>query len=153
MKSIFLTCILGMTLAFSSFEAKSEQEEGSVPKIEKPELVRVGGDYIVNDITKTESGTFRIEFKGAQPGGKYGTIILDSDHVHVAVIKGQKLRISAEIARVNGDVAEATQVLVFIPNIRGPMPVWLLSSRSKNLDLRGSKYLDMHAPLSDYNIL
>lgn len=117
------------------------------------ELIRIGGNYLVYEISENPSGTFRIEFRAEQPNGKYGTIVLNSDHVHLAVTKGQKLRISAEISRVVEGVAEATQVLVFIPNIRGPMPVWLLSSRSKNLHLGGAKYLEMHAPLSDYNVL
>lgn len=117
------------------------------------QLIRVGGNYTVFDIRRTDKGTFQIEFHAEQPSGKYGVITLESDHVHVAVTKGQKLRISAEIGKVSEGVAEATQVLVFVPNIRGPMPVWLLSSRSKGLDLRGSKYLEMHAPLSDYNVL
>ena len=134
----------GMGLAETSDQPASEASA---------ELIRVGGNYLVHEISQNPSGTFRIEFRSEQPDGKYGTIILNSDHVHVAVTKGQKLRISAEIGRVTNGVAEATQVLVFIPNIRGPMPVWLLSSSSKNLHLRGARYLEMHAPLSDYNVL
>ena len=142
-------CIFMMLASLS--QPKAARAEELAP--DQPRLLRVGGDYVVHDIRKSGDHSFEIEFRAADPTGKYDRVILTSDHVHMAVIKGQKLRISAEVTQTKDNVAEATQVLIFVPNSRGAMPVWMLSSRSKSLDLHGSKYLEMHAPQSDYDIL
>lgn len=128
--------------------ARSEDVPATSPK-----LLRVGGDYVVYDIRKVTEKSYEIEFRAADPTGKFDRVVLTSDHVHMAITKGQKLRISAEVGQTKGDVAEATQVLIFLPSVQGPTPIWMLSSRSKSLDLKGSKYLEMHAPQSDYTIL
>ena len=131
--------------------SRTAHSENGTPNTAK--LIRVGGDYVVYDIRKVNEQSYEIEFRAADPTGKFDRVILTSDHVHMAVTKGQKLRISAEVGQTKGDVAEATQVLVFLPNAQGPTPIWMLSKRSKSLDLNGSKYLEMHAPQSDYSIL
>ena len=114
---------------------------------------RVGGDYRVARIDKLDDGTFLIEFKSLHPSGKFDVIRLNSDHVHVAVKSGDRLRLSAEVLRITGAVAEASQVLLFLKSSRGRTPVWLLSNRYKPRDLTGSSYLEMHVPLNDYMIL
>ena len=114
---------------------------------------RVGGTFVVSDISKKPDGTFVVEFKSDHPTGRIATVHLESDHVHFAVDVGSKLRISAEILSVNGNIAEASQVLVFIPSRQGHTPVWLLSKRASRFELNGAKLIEMHAPQSDFQIL
>ncbi len=114
--------------------------------------MRVGGDYSVQKISARGDGGFVIEFAAKQPTGKFDLLRLESDHVHLSVTEGQTLRISAEIDEVQGIVANVSQVLIFVPHVGGDVPIWLLSSRGSPADLRGSKYLDMHNPLSDFAV-
>ena len=125
-------------------------KNASEPKIENIE--RVGGDYFIKSIDGNDSG-FVTTFAAVNPTGRFDTIRLESRHIHVAVKVGQRLRISAEV--VGGTVrdAEASQVLVFIPSRNGETPVWLLSHRHPSLDLKGARYLEMHAPETDFTVL
>lgn len=119
----------------------------------QPEVARVGGDYTVSAIDRHEDGAFVVEFKSTTPSGRYDTLHLESDHVHVAVKVGLKLRLSAEILSEKGPVAEVAQMVVFFPNAQGPVPVWLLSNKAPGAELRGAKYIEMHNPLNDYTIM
>lgn len=118
----------------------------------QPQILRVGGDYIVNKIQSRPDGSFMIEFKAKVPSGKFDTLRLESDHVHVSVNEGQTLRLSAEISEVQGPIANVSQVMIFVPHVGGDVPVWLLSRNGSAVDLRGSKYLEMHNPMSDFAI-
>jgi len=113
---------------------------------------RVGGTYVVSAIDRVDAG-FRVKFNAVAPSGNFDEITLDSPHVHVGVKVGQQLRISAEVIGGDLKVAEATQVLVFLPTQRGEVPVWMLSSKQNAGDLGGARYLEMHAPQTDYTIL
>ena len=113
---------------------------------------RVGGTYLVSSIDRVDGG-FQVKFKAVVASGRFDEIILESPHIHVGVKVGQQLRISAEVIGGDMQVAEATQVLVFLPNQRGETPVWMLSSKQTSVDLRGAKYLEMHAPETDFTIL
>lgn len=137
-----------LCVSAASFAAETVDTDAS----NDTQVLRVGGDYLVKKITQRPGGGFVIDFAAKVPSGKFDTLRLESDHVHVSVQEGQTLRISAEIAEVRNDVASVSQVLIFVPNVGGPVPVWLLSSRGSPMDLRGSKYLEMHNPLSDFTI-
>ena len=115
--------------------------------------LKVGGDYEVTAIDQLNESEFRVEFRAVTPTGKFDTLNLHSNHVHVAVRIGQKLRLSAEILTDNGRSAEVAQMVIFISNPQGPIPVWLLSNRAGHQDLRATKYIDMHSPLTDYIVL
>jgi hypothetical protein len=128
-------------------------EDNKTNKEPQAKVERVGGNYTVSSITRTPEDTFVVIFKSVKPGERFTTLRLESDHVHVAVKEGETLRLSAEILQEKGDQAEVSQVLLFLPNIRGTTPVWLLSRKTPVGELRGSRYLEMHAPLSDYHIL
>ena len=119
----------------------------------KGQLLKVGGDYEVTAIEHLNDSEFRVEFKAVTPTGKFDNLSLHSDHVHVAVRIGQKLRLSAEILNSNGLSAEVAQMVIFIANPQGPIPVWLLSNRAGHQDLRAIKYIDMHSPLTDYIVM
>ena len=119
----------------------------------KGQLLKVGGDYEVTAIDHPNDSEFRVEFKAVTPTGKFDILSLHSNHVHVAVRVGQKLRLSAEILSSNGQAAEVAQMVIFIANPQGPIPVWLLSNRAGHQDLRATKYIDMHSPLTDYIVM
>ena len=117
------------------------------------QVKRVGGDYQVTHVKKLGNRSFLIEFKAATPTGRFDVLRLESDHVHVAVQKGQTLRLSAEVFEDRGRSAEVSQVVLFLPSQRGRVPVWLLSNKFPANDLRGSRYLEMHVPLKDYLVM
>jgi len=118
---------------------------------EENKIIRVGGDYEVMSI-KEKDGGFTIDFQAVTKTGKFDRLRLDSDHVHFAVKEGQKLRLSAEVVAANKDIAEVSQVLLFLPHDQGALPVWLLSRQAGSADLRSSRYLQMHAPQADYSV-
>ncbi|MBF0440777.1 MAG: hypothetical protein HQK54_02620 [Oligoflexales bacterium] len=113
---------------------------------------RVGGIYRVSSINKMSEGSYRIEFSSVTKTGRYDVLFLESDHVHVGLDEGAELRLSAEVIEDKGSYAEVGQVLLFFPSGDTYIPVWLLSKKISNFELRGSKYLEMHAPTSDYLI-
>jgi hypothetical protein len=116
-------------------------------------VLRVGGDYIVESIDKVGDRAFKVIFRADRPSGHYDTLALESDHVHVAVKVGQKIRLSAEILSEKGPAAEVAQVVIFFEGQQGRVPVWMLSSKASNLDLRATKYLEMHAPQTDFMVM
>ena len=116
------------------------------------EPVRVGGDYKVTQIDKVEGG-FVVEFQSTTPSGKFDTLRLTSDHVHVAVKVGQQIRLSAEILTETGNSAEVSQMVIFLPSVQGHVPVWLLSNKAPAQERPAAKYLEMHNPLNDYVIM
>ena len=120
---------------------------------EEAKLLRVGGDYLVTAVEHSGEREFHVEFKAVTPSGKFDVLNLHSDHVHIAVKKGEKLRLSAEILNSKGAVAEVAQMVIFLPSNLGPTPVWLLSNRASNHELRAVKYLEMHSPQTDYVIM
>lgn len=146
----FLRMILmaGMVSGLVTIQALAETQQTS-----EGEIQRIGGDYEVTSIDKLGERSFRVVFKSIESTGKFDKLVLESDHLHVAVKVGQKLRLSAEILAVDKAEAEVAQVVLFLPNIRGHVPVWLLSNKAPMRDLRGSKYLEMHVPLNDYFIM
>ena len=123
------------------------------PKAEEPQTEKVGGIYEVKDIEKRPNNTFLIKFESTTKTGRYDTLVLESDHVHMGLEVGAKLRLSAQILEERGATAEVAQVLLFLPVGQTHVPVWLLSRKAPAGDLKASKYLEMHAPTSDYTIL
>jgi hypothetical protein len=134
--------------AGASTKAVEAAEPGSPASI-----VRVGGDYTVTTAERKGDREFVVEFKAEHPSGRFDTLRLESDHVHVAVKVGQKLRLSAEILAEHGATADVRQVVLFFPNPAGHVPVWLLSNRAPSTDLRATRYLQMHSPLNDYTVM
>lgn len=117
----------------------------------KPKLVRVGGEFKVKSIQKTADRNFVITFASTDNKAKVQEIILESAYLHVSVEEGKVLRLSAEVAAQRGRVVEARQILLFLPTANSYLPVWLLSRSAPALsDFKGAKYIDMHAPQSDF---
>ena len=144
--------ILAIFVLFGTVPALAvEAPKASI--IEGTKIVRVGGDYTVTTIEKVGDRSFLVEFKSDKPTGKYDVRRLESDHVHVAVKVGQKIRLSAEILSENKNIAEVAQVVVFLPVADSHVPVWLLSNKAPTHELRATKYLEMHVPLTDYTVM
>lgn len=118
---------------------------------EKEGVLRVGGDYRVEDISKVDSRTFRISFVHNE-AIRHQRLVLLSDHVHLGVEVGQILRLSAEIAEEKDGYFEVSQVLLFLPSQYGKTPIWMLSATRPRPFLGGVKLLEMHAPAADYAI-
>jgi len=117
------------------------------------QFIRVGGNYTVKSVEQKSGNSFVVRFTAETQTGTFDELELESDHVHVAVKVGRTLRLSAEVLKAKGPKAEVSQVVLFFPNVQGHVPVWLMSNKFPNRDLKASKYLDMHAPYNDFMIL
>lgn len=123
------------------------------PKDAVEQFIRVGGNYTVKSVEQKSGNVFLVKFTAENQSGTFDELELESDHVHVAVKVGRTLRLSAEVLKTTGPKAEISQVVLFFPNTEGHVPVWLISNKFPNRDLKASKYLEMHAPSNDYMIL
>ena len=132
---LLLACLIPANMAFTKDSHK---------------ILKVGGNFEVSSIDLVDSGTFRVEFTAQKATGRLDTLVLETDHVHFSIKEGQVIRLSAEVLSENNDTAEIAQVLLFLPSAQGPTPVWMLSKKGSQYDLRAAKYLDMHAPVNDY---
>lgn len=151
--SIRQVLFLVLVCAMSPLALAAEDSERSSESEHVLGIKRVGGQYTVTDIEKLDTRLFRIKFASTAPSGRFDTLVLESDHVHVAVKEGQTLKLSAEILSENGATAEVAQMVLFLPHVSGRIPVWLLSTKAPRGELRGSRYLEMHVPLNDYTIM
>lgn len=143
----WLVTIFAGIFSFSLAFAKSPQEDRS------PKVLRTAGTYLVSQVEKLRNGEFLIEFRSENITGRFDILKLSSDHVHVAVKVGEKIRLSAEVSAERGAMAEISQVVVFLPNPMGAVPIWLLSNKTPPKDLRAVNYLKMHVPQTDYMVL
>lgn len=117
---------------------------------EDTRIERVGGEFRVESLRPDNSG-FIVTFESTDPKADIKKIRLESNQVHVSVEEGKVLRLSAEVLSLRNGVVEAGQVLLFLPTAGSYLPVWLLSRHKPGLSsLNGARYLDMHAPQSDY---
>jgi hypothetical protein len=123
------------------------------PKNAVEQFIRVGGNYTVKSVEQKSGNVFLVKFTAENKSGNFDELELESDHVHVAVKVGRTLRLSAEVLKTTGPKAEISQVVLFFPNAEGHVPVWLMSNKFPDRDLKASKYLEMHAPINDYMIL
>lgn len=126
-------------LSFSVFAAESSKIE------------RIGGNFKVETIKKLPSGAFVVEFKAAEGEPKFTHLRLESDNINSALSEGAVLRLSADVTQIRGRRAEVAQVVVFLPGVVGPTPVWMLSRKAPRLD-PPAKLLDLHAPVTDYAV-
>ena len=142
----FLIFILSMMLNDFAFSQ-------GMPSHSLTKVMRAAGTYQVAKISKQVDGGFVIEFVSVQPTGRFDLLKLSSDHIHVAVKLGDKIRLSAEVFSENGSSAEVSQMVVFFSNPIGAIPVWLLSNKTPPRDLNAVNYLKMHVPQTDYTLL
>jgi hypothetical protein len=145
-----------MSLAVLATAQGAASAEGDTTPPAATKIERVGGDYVVAAIDPKgdgDEGLFIVRFESAQPTGRYDVLTLESDHIHVGVKVGQKVRLSAEILSERRPAAEVAQVVIFFKGPMGQVPVWLLSTKASSRDLRAVKYLEMHVPATDYVVM
>ncbi|NRA44087.1 MAG: hypothetical protein HRU09_03915 [Oligoflexales bacterium] len=153
MTKVSLTCLFLCMFPSISHGAEKKQLKKSVQT-----SIQVNGTFEVWKIetkkfSRSDSVFKRIYFRRAPTGTGPKEIFLDSLHVHPALKVGSSFELSAEInPKVEFKKAkEALQILLFIPQNGRKISVWLLSLKSKDLDLRGASYFKMHNP--DFIIL
>ena len=118
---------------------------------EKAKIERIGGNFLVHKISKLPSGAFVVEFRASEGEPKFKELRLESDNINASVIEGATLRLSADVTRVSGRLAEVAQVVVYLPGPVGPTPVWMLSRKAPRLD-PPAKLLELHAPATDFAV-
>ena len=119
----------------------------------KDSAQKIGGEYKITKIDRDSAGVFHVEFQASQLTGRFDSLQLESDHVHVGVKVGQTYRLSAEILGEAGVTAEVSQVVLFFPGPSGRVPVWLLSKKAIGRDLKAIRYLEMHVPANDFMVM
>jgi hypothetical protein len=118
---------------------------------EKSKIERIGGNFLVHKISKSSSGAFIVEFRASEGAPKFKELRLESDNINAALVEGTKLRLSADVTRVSGRMAEVAQVVVYLPGAVGSTPIWMLSKKAPRLD-PPAKLLEMHAPVTDFAV-
>lgn len=146
--------ILIIYLIFGSMIYQSSLAQEGMPYNTKVgKSMRVGGDYEISEINRTASG-FRVVFTSQTKGVKFNRLILDTQHIHIGLNKGDKLRLSADVMKETNDTATINQVMIFLQTQEGKTPIWLISKHQSKFDLlRQNDLLKMHSPQSDYLLL
>lgn len=142
-----LLCIISLLL-FLPFNAKA-QNFGN----ESNQTIRVAGDFIVSSLQPSYQGGFSVTFRSELPTSRFNTLKLSTDHVHASIQVGQKIRLSAEVSEDEGQKAEVSQVVIFVPTEMGSASVWLMSNRNFPVDLQPVSFLKMHSPQTDFLIM
>lgn len=135
-----------LIVLFSVTSFLQGEEKSSFP-------VRIMGTYAINSVEKLAPKYFRIEFKSLHKTGQFDTLKLDADHVHLSLSEGSIMELRGEIIGLSDGVAELSQALVSIRLADRAVPVWLLSRHYLGRELRSARFLEMHAPTSDYLVL
>ena len=118
------------------------------------ETLRVAGEYKVSSIKRQADGAFEVGFVSKHTTGRFDRLRLVTDHLHLRLKVGLSLKISAEIVEESGAIGEISQVLVFLRSSQHTqVPIWLISKTFGGRPLKGARYLEMHAPTSDYLVL
>lgn len=153
--------IAGVTLFSAQVfaeEASKKIEPTPVPKSSEKSPAdngaeRVSGLYKLTQIEKNRGNEFILHFEAETKDGVHDLLVLKSEGLNVKIEEGQVLKLSAEVLTSPQKEHEITQVLVFLPsNEYGLSPVWLLSKTHETREIRGARYLEMHAPGSDYQV-
>lgn len=112
------------------------------------ETVRVHGEYVVTSVEKRKIGDFKVWFSSKYKTGRFDLLALETDHLHVRIKEGLSFKIAAEVVSADGDLSQA---LIFLDSQQaGKIPVWLVSKKFISRPFKGAKYIEMHAPTSDY---
>lgn len=155
-------CVLSAfaLLSFQLFaeDSTNKSEPTIVPKLSQQPSSdngkeRVSGLYKITQIEKNLGNEFVLHFEAETKDGVHDLLVLKSDGLNVKIDEGQVLRLSAEVIKSSLKEHEITQVLVFMPSSEYSLsPVWLLSKSHETHEIRGARYLEMHAPGSDYQV-
>lgn len=148
MRGFFKLVILSCGLSMPALQAQTVESK----KLER-QTERVSGHYRIAKIEEIDKEHVSIRFEADPKTSRYNTLILKNDQVQLGLKEGQNFRLSAEIIPGEADTHAVTQVLLFMPSSEyGSVPVWLLSSQFGPQDIRGARWIEMHAPQSDYRV-
>lgn len=148
MRGIFILLTLCWGLGLSAAQAQTSESK----KLER-QTERVTGHYRVAKIEQLDKETVTVRFEADPKTSRYNSLILTNDQVQLGLKEGQSFRLSAEVIPGVGDTHDITQVLLFMPSSEfGAVPVWLLSSQFGPQEIRGARWIEMHAPQSDYRV-
>jgi hypothetical protein len=114
---------------------------------------RVRGIYQVKQIEKLTDGGFSIAFSAVDQSAFIAELHLESDHVHFSLKEGERIKLSADVVTINAKSAECRQLVIFMPHVQGYTPIWLISRKFPPTDSTAARYLEMHAPQSDFRLL
>ncbi|MBC7661659.1 MAG: hypothetical protein H7249_18335 [Chitinophagaceae bacterium] len=167
--ALFWVSVLGLTSASSGFAAGATQTapvpsttkaEGQVPvkapgsETAGPKAERVSGLYKLAHIEKKPDNEYVLHFEAQAKDGVHDQLVLNSDGLNVKVEEGQVIKLSAEVLTGSAKEHEITQVLLFLPSQDyGLTPVWVLSKSHETHEIRGARWLEMHAPQADYQVM
>jgi len=119
----------------------------------KDKAERVSGLYKVNAIDKMPDNTYTIHFVAEAKDGVHDLLVLNSEGLNVKIAEGQLVKLSAEVVKGSAKEQEITQVLLFLPSQDyGLTPIWMLSKNHETHEMRGARWLEMHAPQADYQV-
>jgi hypothetical protein len=158
MKAFMVMIFCCLTSAAALAVTKSDMGTKEVPKQKTSRMERVGGDYRLAAISSKCSGRssgpcFKMTFSAIKKTGRFDELVLESNHVNFDVRKGDRLRLSAEIAVDRGRTAEVSQLVLFRDEMAGALPVWMLSRKHKAGPAPAARYLEMHVPQTDFRVL
>ncbi len=157
MKNVFYSALLYAALS-SQVYAKDSSANDTQTRVLNSQTAsegaeRVTGLYKVRKIEKNPGNDYVLHFEAENKDGVHDLLVLKSDGLNVKIEEGQVLKLSAEVLKDSKKEQEITQVLVFLPSSEyGLSPVWLLSKAHEIREMRGARYLEMHAPASDYQV-
>ena len=138
-----------LVLATLSLAASGFSQEVSKEKVE-----RVSGQYKLDRIEKKVDNEYVLHFTAETKDGVHDQLVLNSEGLNVKIAEGQVVKLSAEVIASSAKEHEITQVLLFMPSHEyGLTPIWMLSRTHETREIRGARWLEMHAPQADYQVL
>lgn len=140
----FISLFVALTLAASGFSQE----------VPKDKVERVSGFYKLASIEKKPDNEYVLHFVAETKDGVHDLLVLNSEGMNVKIAEGQVIKLSAEVITSTAKEHEITQVLLFMPSQEyGLTPIWMLSKTHETREIRGARWLEMHAPQADYQVL
>lgn len=121
----------------------------SLQAAEPPSPAKIRGSYAISSIEQKGPSEYLVRFVPEKPSD--GPILsLKTSNLHSRLKAGVSLDLVADLVKSTGGEAEASQVMVMFKVAGARVPVWLISKDYGPRNLRGDRYLDMHAPTTDF---
>jgi hypothetical protein len=133
--------------------AMSYMANGFAQDAIKEKAERVSGLYKLARIEKKVDNEYVLHFAAETKDGVHDLLVLNSEGLNVKIEEGQVIKLSAEVLSSSAKEHEITQVLLFMPSQEyGLTPIWMLSRKHETREIRGARWLEMHAPQADYQV-
>lgn len=121
--------------------------------LEKQAKIRdVEGSFQVQSIVHREDA-YVVKFQKAPADATAQVLVLELQELSPGLLKeGEQLQLSAKVRDLDDKTVEALQVFLILPRGASRTKVWLLSRKSKDLNLDGISFLRMHSESDDYRV-